>query len=235
MKKIKFRSLTKSGSLNLNHPVPAIRFLPEWYKNIEPYIGQKRLSIPSAHGMPNVTIKRCVPFLDAMTAGYMVYLTDDIFVEKTIDGPQNINWRHTEPMLSHHSLEQFKGIAIPENYNQYVWKWNNDWSINVPEGYSIYFTHPSNRFDLPFKVISGIVDCDTFDLSVQFPFLLDKDFEGIIEAGTPICQLIPFKREEWETEVLDYDEEKTYLIHRKFFKTFVSSYKKMYWHKKSYN
>ncbi len=235
MKKINFRPLTKNAGLIANHPTPASKSLPDWFKNIDPYIdGSKKLSWPMMKGMPNLTIKRCVPVLDAMTAGYMVSLTDDLFVEQTEDGPM-LRWRHSDTLITNHSVDQFQGFNIPDNYYYFVWKWHNDWSITLPEGYSMYFTHPSNRFDLPFRSLSGVVDCDSYDSAVHFPFLIEKGFEGIIKAGTPICQLIPFKREKWQTKVLEHDEDQSYLIQKKFFKTFAASYKKNYWHKKEYN
>jgi hypothetical protein len=44
---------------------------------------------------------------------------------------------------------------------------------------------------LPFSILPGIVDADHFKLSVQFPFLLQAGFEGVIPAGTPVAQIIP--------------------------------------------
>jgi hypothetical protein len=44
-----------------------------------------------------------------------------------------------------------------------------------------------------------VVDTDTYTSPVNFPFTLnDPKFEGLIPAGTPIAQVIPFKREQWE-------------------------------------
>jgi hypothetical protein len=34
------------------------------------------------------------------------------------------------------------------------------------------------------------------------PFFLIKGFTGVIPAGTPYAQLIPFKRENWESTVI---------------------------------
>jgi hypothetical protein len=33
------------------------------------------------------------------------------------------------------------------------------------------------------------------------PFFVVKGFTGIIPAGTPYAQMLPFKRENWESEV----------------------------------
>jgi hypothetical protein len=35
------------------------------------------------------------------------------------------------------------------------------------------------------------------------PFFVVKGFTGIIPAGTPYAQMLPFKRENWESEIND--------------------------------
>ena len=44
-----------------------------------------------------------------------------------------------------------------------------------------------------------MVDTDKYPIPVHFPFLLKKNFEGLIKQGTPIIQVIPFKRESWKS------------------------------------
>jgi hypothetical protein len=84
-------------------------------------------------------------------------------------------------------------------------KWNNYWRITTPAGYSCLFRQPSWRFDLPFYTASGIVDTDRHPVAVNFPFFFLNGWHGIIEAGTPIVQVIPFKRDDWESEVVGED------------------------------
>jgi hypothetical protein len=41
------------------------------------------------------------------------------------------------------------------------------------------------------------------------PFFMIKGFSGVIPAGTPYSQILPFKREHWESEVdvsISYEE-----------------------------
>lgn len=237
---IKFIPESKSVELSGLSPVSSIKTIPQWYKDAEQYChGEKKLKFPSNAGMPNVTYKKCIPFLDALTSGYMAVLDDDIYVE-LVESPQGkiepyIRWRQNgDQMISWHDPEQYPNLVIPEEYHQHVIKWHNNWIINTPEGYSTYFTHPSNRFDLPFHTISGVVDTDTYEMATQFPFLLKKNFEGIIPSGTPVAQLILFKREPWSSERLKHDPELIYKANRKFYRTFIASYKKNYWHRKSY-
>ncbi|WP_138919474.1 hypothetical protein [Oceanicola sp. S124] len=74
-----------------------------------------------------------------------------------------------------------------------VLKFMNFWTLEVPPGWSLLFTHPMNREELPFRTLSGVVDCDLFrDGYVHFPALwTERDFTGTLPAGTPVAQVIP--------------------------------------------
>jgi hypothetical protein len=215
-------------------PTPAIKHLPDWYKNICPYANSDtKLRFPMNRASPNTTVKRCVPFLDAMTAGYMFVLDDDVFVEQTDNGPI-MRWKTEVEMITWHSPEQYAGLPIPKGYHNMVAKWHNDYELVTPPGYSMMFTHPINRFDLPFKTITGVVDTDEHVLPVQFPFFLEEGFEGIINSGTPVAQMIPVKRDSWKIEQTKFNKDDTYKKLRKFNRTFVSSYKLNFWKRKEY-
>jgi len=78
----------------------------------------------------------------------------------------------------------------------------------VPEGYSALYSQPFNRFELPFLTTSGIIDNDKVKLPGTMPFFIIKGFSGVIPAGTPYAQILPFKRENWESEIdasIDYE------------------------------
>lgn len=196
-------------------------------------MGDKKLRFPMNWKAHNTSIKRCMPFLDAMTAGYTFVLHDDVYVEQIDDEPF-IRWKSDVEMITWHSSEQFEGLHMPDYCHNMVAKWQNDYEILSPPGYSLWFTHPVNRFDLPFITLSGFVDTDKYATPVQFPFFLKKGFEGIIESGTPIAQMFPVKREPWKLEIEKHDPDKTYLRFRKFWRTFAGSYKSNFWTKKEY-
>ena len=234
-KAIKFIASTKEAGLASLEPQPSIKFLPNWYKNIPPFKnGEKKLKFPMGFNTHNSTIKKCVPFLDALTAGYMVVLDDDVYIEQ-INAEPFIRWKSNVDMITWHNLEEIPGFEIPDTYHKMVTKWTNDFIIKTPKGYSVMFVHPLNRVDLPFFTLSGFVDCDSYEMTVNFPFLLKKGFEGIIPAGTPIAQIIPIKRDSWKSEREKYNEDKTYVRVRKFQRTFSDSYKKNWWVRKDYS
>ena len=75
-------------------------------------------------------------------------------------------------------------------------KFINPWRIKVPDGYSVLFTQPMNRPDLPFACFSGLVDCDRFETTVNMPFVwTGPPGQHVLSAGTPIAQLIPIRRD----------------------------------------
>jgi hypothetical protein len=86
--------------------------------------------------------------------------------------------------------------------------------------------------DLPFQTLSAIVDTDKHDVPTHFPFFMKHGFEGKIPVGTPIVQIIPFKRQEWKSVTDDYDKDSAAM----FKETILveDNYKKNTWEKKSY-
>ena len=62
-----------------------------------------------------------------------------------------------------------------------------------------------------------------------------KHFSGILHAGTPIAQVIPFKRENWK---LEEDKELFFesdIVGKKARNVLSGFYKNNYWHKKNYD
>ena len=111
------------------------------------------------------------------------------------------------------------------------------WIPKLPDGYSLLITHPHNRLDLPFTTLSGIIDADKFHHVGfgQYPFYIDHNFEGVIPLGTPMFQMIPFKRDEWKSILKDYDpieqKKRSYISLREFWNV----YKNYFWQKKKYD
>jgi hypothetical protein len=66
--------------------------------------------------------------------------------------------------------------------------------------------------------------------------LRDPKFEGMIPAGTPFIQVIPFKRENWVSKLGGEKEKTKYKSDwNKFLTVFFDRYKKFWWNKKHYS
>ena len=104
----------------------------------------------------------------------------------------------TRSPIGFHDGSQVAGTPFFDE-DQFIIKFNNFWTIQLPPGYSILVSHPINRDDLPFRALSGLVDCDRYhDAFVQFPARwVDPSFNGVLPKGTPVAQCLPIKRETW--------------------------------------
>lgn len=245
----------------LSPPEPSVKNIPEWYKNLESYIGGHKT--PNGNGGTKATIKKCMPVFDAMSAGYIIKSPVDVYVsQKNIEYTDSKHFQKTGETIAL-SEEEIVKRKLPKSNPYYEWanfniidfhpieqapnhpnrnghqvsypKWINPWSIKTPKGYSTIFVQPWHR-ESPFTILPGIVDTDTYIAPVNFPFVLnDPVWEGLIPAGTPIAQVIPFKREEWQISLGDQkDLINTSKVTTRLRTRFFDSYKNQFRQPKEY-
>ena len=222
-------TFTNTTGAELEQPKPASKVIPEWYKNMSSYTNDEKK--PTGAGGTSATVKRCMPVFDALVSGYIIESPADVYVSVK-DGGQWFEWSDFG-LIAFHPIEQApehpakNGFPYP--------KWTNPWAISTPKGYSTLFVQPFHRKSV-FTILPGIVDTDTYTAPVNFPFTInDPTFEGLIPKGTPIAQVIPFKRESWTMQLgtkedLLHQEKVSKKLQSKFF----DRYKSMYWSKKEY-
>lgn len=213
-------------------PSPSIKLLPDWYKNMSSYTGGVA---NFNNGNVNHTVKKCVPVLDSLGIGYTIPLWTDVLVFKedgqTVIGPSND--RSGIKVVEGHPPEQIPGYPFPKGHDKDVYKWINPWHIKTKKGYSCLFINPTHR-ELPFRIMEGVVDTDTFPLSINFPFFLEKGFEGIIPYGTPMAQIIPFKRDVYRSKRGKFDPVKYEQLHNLHDSVHKNKYKLKWWSRKEY-
>jgi hypothetical protein len=80
-----------------------------------------------------------------------------------------------------------------------------------------------------------VIDTDNSSLEILPPVWFKSDFEGILEKGTPMVQVIPFKRSDWKAEY-SYLKNGQYqrIEDKNFGSTIVNHYIKKVWEKKNY-
>jgi hypothetical protein len=186
---IQFRCFEEDWEV-IPKPYPSRKLLPEWFKSLPPKVTK---------GFESSTIKRCAPFLDSMTAGWIIPLAADIYI-KTNDDCSEFNWecKYEKSIIETHASWQISGDNHP-SFPKPATKFMNYWSIKVPDDWSILFVPPLNRQDPRFTCMSGLVDCDKYEEFINFPFFWNKpNFEGILPAGTPLVQAIPIHRKSFE-------------------------------------
>lgn len=194
-------------------PIPAAKMVPDWWKEIPKYSTIPKLEIgPHA----NVTVKQCAPTIDMITAGYIIPLWCDILVTQE-NGIPFINWPTQERVVDVWSPLQSSTFEVPSGFNQLAFKYHHGWNILTPPGWSSLFIHPVGYQNLPIRAIPGIVDTDILTTAINCPFFVKDGFEGVIEKGTPMAQVIPFKRESWESEFTNPGDKKFYHESEKLF------------------
>lgn len=210
-------------------PTPAVRVVPDWYKNSPEYINGERLI---RDGSTPHTVKKCIPVFDAMTAGYIIKTYVDVQVTHR-EGFPYYEWPNFSA-ISFHPVEQAP-LHPSKNGAPYP-KWHNPWSIKTPRGYSCLFVPPFHNPNGIFEVLPGIVDTDSYHAPVNFPFVLhDLEWEGMIPAGTPMVQAIPFKRDSFHMRLGGTVEiEKQNKVTNKLRSLWFNSYKRQFWTRKEY-
>lgn len=201
-KDIKFYP-TKDTAL-LFPPEPIKKNLPDWFKNIPARVEGSEFTaeyLNKTKSATNGTIKRCVPFMDFMTSGYLLKFHSDILIDhQKRDGLNSFEYRH--PGDSSVGIHGFGQLPTSINGKVYDYiKFINHWTVKTPPGYSCLFMQPLNFGKDNFRLFSGIVDTDTFDNPVNFPGYITATENFMINAGDPLIVVFPFKREEWKMSV----------------------------------
>lgn len=233
MKNIKFLPLSKEAELLTSPPKPAKKYIPEWYKKIEAF-DPKNLTFMNGK-ITNNNVKMCIPFLDSLTTGYIQETWTDINIKSDKDGNVFFNYPSGPKIMD--IRQGSPSIELDKSYYSLEFVWQEQWSVEMPKGWSVIYTHPFNNLNLPFTSATAVIDSDKYNhtASGQYPFYIKKGFEGIIPAGTPMYQIIPFKRESWKSEIVKFDQDETIKKHSVINRKFYGAYKDLFWVKKTYN
>lgn len=170
-------------------PVPAKSYVPDWFRRL-PAVDETKVSANDT----GLTIKRCMPFLDAMNTGWIIPLPATVRL-KVSNGGRDVEagWDFDRTLVSFHGAHQVRGNPKEPRA---ACKFHNFWTIVTPPGWSCLFLDPLNRPNGLFEVIAGVVDTDTYRAPVHFPFFATApDGLHAIEKGSPMVQVIPFRRD----------------------------------------
>jgi hypothetical protein len=202
------RLLSAAGARPIRRPRPRIEFLcrpedkgviaepiaaktvqPAWFKRLPGMDDAARTATNNG-----LTVKRCVPFLDALSIGWLVPLAATVRLEIS-DGGQTVTagWEFDREMVSSHGAHQAAGNPYEPRPTM---KFHNPWAIRTPPGWSCLFVPPLNRPNGVVEVLSGVVDTDVYVSAINFPFVaIAEDGVHTLSKGTPLVQVIPFERE----------------------------------------
>lgn len=235
MKKILFRPSENWASAITDAPTPMSKLIPNWYKEMLVYREDKNSNYKNRK-LWGKTIKTCAPVLDSISSGYALTLPVSVNTFINQDGHREFTWNRNDWVpIGKHSEEQINKYPVPVGYESLPFKFNNVWGIQLPIGYSLLLCHPLGRHDLPFYSFHGMVDSDLHYVPILIPFVMKEGWEGVIEKGTIIAQVIPIKRDSWQGEIRDISEFNAHMQTRKILSHVEKWYKKFIWVKKTYN
>jgi len=255
-KKIIFKSLMgKESEKYLTLPRPSKKVMPDWFKKIP--------NFQDKGDYGSITVKKCIPFLDALSMGYILSSSWEMGWTRVtpVDGDgkkAKAGFKITYPApvrdvlqdhafgLEQHPPFQFSDDGYNEDETKVTIKILSPWLIKTPPGYSCLFVSPLNHSNIPFRPLTGVVDTDKYsELPINFPSIPKKFPEKqkikIIPVGTPIVMVIPFKRESWKMDV-QYSkstardgsvEEANKRL--SFFKRIIDNYKNVIWNRKNFD
>lgn len=196
------------------HPLPAKKCLPDWYKkmpqvNPDYPLADKVLKNSAWDVDENgeftflLTMKSCPPVLDLMTSGYIVPLWTTMYINRNEkDEKIYIAWPEQDKShLGDHGIGQVRGCPFEKEFESAgVSKFMSPWQFETPKGYSTLFM-PVYYEGQSFEILPAIVDTDKYH-EVNFPFRYKgKDGRVKVDRGTPLVHAIPFKREEFTSNV----------------------------------
>lgn len=233
--KIEFVALDRYAFEVCPKPFPASQALPQWWKNATPYI--KSLENPDGkkiiveNSESNASFKKCTPMLDMLSSGYIVPLWADVQV-RIENGFPYITWRVAKSVFEGHDGQE---VEIPDGYQKSQFKFLNQWVPKLSKGCSALIISCPGYPNTPFKAMQAIIDYDKTTHPLFPPMFLKEGFEGIIEKGTPMFQIIPFKRNNWQStfSFLENDQQRIN-TDRDIKSTIVNNYVKNFWEKKTY-
>lgn len=192
-------------------PISANDDIPKWWLDGESFLNKNDYSAIVKNKEDRIAgMKGCMPFLDAVSSGYLIRLwrsveiswENDSLVIKQVVKDKNGIWVEDDFEDPYKCIGVRNGdlghtMPRPAGYHFSHLAWACPWGMRTPKNWSVIITHPMNRYELPFITLSGIVETDKFSANGNLPFFIKNGWSGVIEAGTPIAQVIPVKRSSW--------------------------------------
>ncbi len=179
----------------------------------------------------------CPGMADLLTAGYIVPAWTDITIKANGAGT-SVTMVHNEYMdgvspMNPQLVQQI--IGVDPDVKQQPMKLPAPWAVFAKKGYSAHvlpaLLHAPFLRDL--YVYPGTVDYDNFAV-INFIFQALRRCELTIPAGTPLLQVIPFKRERMTASIGPATADEM-AFHRFGFPTRVrAAYRKYFHHRKHY-
>lgn len=220
----------KSEFLELDKiiPKPAYKDIPTFFKNVPHTVSRGTQKFPDM-----TTMKRCPSFLDIFKEGVIIYAHCDMFFKVTekAEAENDYYWElppATPFRIEIHTDDQFLNY-FPKSKVKKVFKIISPFELIVPKGYSLRQVPLLYDYNPDWHIAYGVYEADkNSEVVLQLMFTSD-DEEIFIESGTPLCYLVPYKRQKYNYKVKKYNKKfrkKFDVEFAKLHNSFVGNYRK---------
>jgi hypothetical protein len=142
------------------------------------------------------TVRKCPGISDWMSLGYIIPAWTDIEIDQTGPYGPAVMLSNGRESASAHPPEQCQGMLEQKTHHHGSVKLPYVWRIKTSPGWSVMLVPLWYWKDQPWEAMPGIIHSDNHHGEVNLNFILKSKEEKItVPAGTPLVQVIPFKRE----------------------------------------
>lgn len=191
-------------------PLPAKDCVPEEYINLPDSKEKYQVKEEPIHN-----IKGCLPAMDFMTAGYIIFNSYELELDTTFKQFREdlslktartiVEAEHESNIHARKALAIYYENACPvvnEQKKQRVYfKVKTSWAIRTPPGYSCLVMQPFYLNEKRFTIMPAVIDTDTYHLPIPITGYLNIKENTRIRPNTPLVQIIPFKRDDWNMSI----------------------------------
>lgn len=167
-------------------PTPASFHVDEWVENIQ---YNSRVNVHKRNLANDESVR------DAQELGYIIPLAGEIGFSRKDLSDSAPEWA-VGPTYSYMDDDYLRPASKPPEtgLKHSTFVVNTRWAIDVPDGYSVLVTTPFFMKPDTYSVVPYVIDADVGLHWIEVTMLLHES-EVRIRFGSPIVQVIPFKRE----------------------------------------
>lgn len=174
--------------------LPAKNFMPKSMKDMDAFVVRKKHILDSIK-----TIKSCPGIIDYCSAGFVMTAWCDIEMMPAPDG-KSVEVRYSNPICKQggHVPSVIQNF-MPNKFSvRAAVKLDNPWSMWTAPGYSLMYL-PMTYYDdsCNWEALPGWIDHDVGAVSSPINIMLKERKYTLIQAGDPIVQMVPIRREEY--------------------------------------
>jgi hypothetical protein len=172
-------------------PEPASKYIPQWYRNLDKYYIDDNETTNERPGIQQQTVKGCMPFLEALTLGWILPNMTEIHT-KDVNQRVEIEKRWDYEYVLPHPEIQLDVYGLDDN--ETIIKFQTPWYINAPKNTRLLITDPFNRKRTFLHAFSGVRHVDRFlyNIFVLARYDISPNHDRIIPDGYPLAQMIFF-------------------------------------------